>query len=126
MQASIIIFHDRTPKLWSFHGLMLNVRHSVIIQMDEAVPTFYNKWLDIDTKQELFRYLIMDVIGKQRNTWDIDLVKLFHLSDPECDMHTCWNRRGTLWWISLKSDKNHAFTSENNTCDLVNFLYHPL
>ena len=52
--------------------------------MDEAISTFYHKWLDIDTKQELFRYRIMGLIGKQRNMVDIDLAKLFHLTDPEC------------------------------------------
>ncbi len=65
---------------------MLKLRHSVIIQMNEAISIFYHKWLDIDTEQELFRYLIMSLIGKQRNTWDIDLVKLCHLTDPECIM----------------------------------------
>ena len=25
----------------------------------------------------------MGLIGKQRNMWDIDLTKLFHLTDPE-------------------------------------------
>ncbi len=57
--------------------------HLVIIQIDEAISTFYHKWLDIDAKQELFRYLTMGLIGKQRNMWDIDLTKLFHLTDPE-------------------------------------------
>ncbi len=60
------------------------MRHSVIIQMDEAMPNFYYKWIDIDTKQVLFRYLIMNLIDKQRKMWDIDLVKLCHLTDPEC------------------------------------------
>ena len=51
--------------------------------MDEAMSNLSHKWIDFDTKQKLFRYLIMDLIGKQRNTWDIDLAKLFHLTDPE-------------------------------------------
>ena len=60
---------------------MLELRHSVIIQIDDAMSNLYHKWVDIGTKQELFRYLIMYLIGKQRNTWDIDLAKLFPLID---------------------------------------------
>ena len=52
--------------------------------MNEAMSTLYQKWLDIDTKQELFRYLTIDLTGNQTNTWDTDLAKLFHLTDPEC------------------------------------------
>ena len=48
------------------------------------MSTFYLKWLDIDRKQELFRYLTIDLTGNQRNMWDMDLVNLFHLTDPEC------------------------------------------
>ena len=47
---------------------MLELWHSVIIQMDEAMSNFYHKWIDIDTQQELFRYLIMDPIGNETNT----------------------------------------------------------
>ena len=62
---------------------MVDLRHSVIIQMNDVISTFYHEWLDIDTKQELCRYQITDLIGRQRNTWDMDLAKLFHLTDPE-------------------------------------------
>ena len=83
MQVSLIESHGGTPQFWWFHGLMLELRHSVIIQMDDQICTFYHKWLEIDTKQELFRYLATDLIGKERNMWDMDLVKLCHLTDPE-------------------------------------------
>ena len=83
MRASLIKSHGGTPQLWSFHGCMLELRHSVIIQMYEAISIFYHKWMEIEAKQELSKYLIMDLIGKQRNTWDIGLAKLFHLTDPE-------------------------------------------
>ena len=62
---------------------MLDMRHSVIIQGDETIFIFYRKWFDHNPKQELFRYLIMDLVGKEGNTWDIDLTELFHLTDPE-------------------------------------------
>ena len=51
--------------------------------MDETIHIFYNKWMDIGTKQESFRYLIMDIIEKHRNTWDTDLAELIQLTDPE-------------------------------------------
>ena len=54
--------------------------------MDETIFIFYNKWIGISTKQELFRYLIMDLIEKHRNTWDTDLAKLIHLTDPKCEI----------------------------------------
>ena len=28
--------------------------------------------------------MITNLIGRHRNMWDMDLVKLFHLTDPEC------------------------------------------
>ena len=58
--------------------------HSTVIQIDEAMSIFYHKQLDIDTKQELFTYLAMGLIGKQRNMVDVDLVKLFHFTETEC------------------------------------------
>ena len=64
---------------------MLELRHLVIIQMDEAMSTFYQRWLDIDIKQEFFKYLTIRLIGNQTITWDMDLAKLFHLTDPECN-----------------------------------------
>ena len=48
------------------------------------MATFYHKQLDIDTEQELFRYLTINLTGNQRNMWDMDLAKLFRLTDPEC------------------------------------------
>ena len=51
--------------------------------MDEATSTIYHKLLDIDIEQELFRYLLVGLNSKQRYTWDIDLAKLFHLTDPD-------------------------------------------
>ena len=63
---------------------MVDLGHSIIIQMDEAICTFYHKWLDMDTKQELFTYLIMGLIGEQGNMVDVDFANLFHLTDPEC------------------------------------------
>ena len=83
VQAFLIKSHGGTPQYWWFHELMQELRHSVIIQMNESMSTFYHKWLDLDTKKELFEYLIMDTIRKHRNTWDTDLVKLCHLTDPE-------------------------------------------
>ena len=40
--------------------------------------------MEIEAKQESSKYLSMELIGKQRNTWDIVLAKLCHLTDPEC------------------------------------------
>ncbi len=48
------------------------------------MSTFYQKRLDIDTKGELFICLTIDLIGNNRNMWDMDLAKLCHLTDPEC------------------------------------------
>ena len=65
---------------------MFELGHSVIIQINETMSTFHHKCLAIGTKQEFCRYLIMDLIGKQKNMWDIDLMKLFHLYDPGCNI----------------------------------------
>ena len=62
----------------------MDLRHPIIIQIDEAISTFYHKWLDTGTKLESLIYLIMSLIRKQRNMVDIDLVKLFHLTNSEC------------------------------------------
>ena len=84
MQAFHVKFHGRTPQLWWFHELMVELMHSVIIQMNEVVSTFYQKWLDIDIKQRLFRYQTIGLSVSWRNMWDMDFVELFHLTDPEC------------------------------------------
>ena len=86
MRAFFIKSHGGTSQSCWFHGLMLELRHSVITEMNDAISTFYHKWLDIGTKQELFRYQITNLIGRLRNTWDMDLAKLFHLTDSECDV----------------------------------------
>ena len=83
MQSPFIKSDSETSQLWWFHGLMVELRHSVIIQMNEPMSTFCHKSLNIDTKQELFRYLTIVLTGNQRNMWDMDLAKLFHLTDPE-------------------------------------------
>ncbi len=41
--------------------------------------------MEIETKKELSKYLIMNLIVKQRDMWDIDLAELCHLTDPECN-----------------------------------------
>ncbi len=84
MQAFLIKSHGRTPQLWQFHGYIIELMHSVIIQINEAVSTFYQKWLDNFTKQKLFIYLTIGLCDNWRNMWDIDLAKLLHLTDPEC------------------------------------------
>ena len=54
VQASIIKYHGGTPQLWWFHEIMLELGHSVIIQMDEPISNFItNDW--ILTQNELFR-----------------------------------------------------------------------
>ena len=83
MQASLIKSHGGTPQLWWFHGLVVKLMHSAIIQMNVTMPTFYQNWLDIDTKQKLSRYLNTDLSGNQRNVWGMDLAKFLHLTDPE-------------------------------------------
>ena len=61
---------------------MPELKHSVTIEMDEAMSNSYHKWLYIDAKQELSRYLTADLIANQRNMGDMDLAKMFHLTDP--------------------------------------------
>ena len=46
-----------------FIDLLAELMYSVIIQMKEALSTFYRKWMNIDTKQKLFRYLTKDLTG---------------------------------------------------------------
>ncbi len=62
MLASLIKSHGGTPQLW-WYGLMVELMHSVIIQMNEPVSTFYQRWLDIETKQKLFKYLTIGLSG---------------------------------------------------------------
>ena len=83
MRASLIKSHGATPQLWWFSGLMVELMHSVIIQMNESMSIFYQKWLDIETKQKIFRYLTIDLTSNQRDMLGMDFAKLYHLTDPE-------------------------------------------
>ena len=46
---------------------MLELRHPVIIKMDEAMANFYHEWLYIVTIQELVRCLTIDLLVIREN-----------------------------------------------------------
>ena len=88
--------------------------------MDETIFIFYNKWIDISTKLELFRYLIICLIEKHSNTWDTDLGKLIHLTDPECIIlsnmlhpglsHKKHEGTAAIDSFDVSLDRNNSFT----------------